>query len=84
MQGLGKELNCDSESSKYTAILCVHDWSKDMAPSIVTILHDAFKKVVAGPEFLEAMKAQELALPYQAPEDQTTPSFMTMTGMKRS
>jgi tripartite-type tricarboxylate transporter receptor subunit TctC len=49
-----------------------------MAPSIVTILHDAFKKALADPEFLESMKAQGLALPYQAPEDLITPSFMTM------
>jgi tripartite-type tricarboxylate transporter receptor subunit TctC len=49
-----------------------------MAPSIVTILHDAFKKALADPEFLESMTAQGLALPYQAPEDLTTPSFMTM------
>jgi len=42
---------------------------KGMAPSIVKILHDAFRKGMGGPEFLDAMKAQGLALYYQGPED---------------
>jgi tripartite-type tricarboxylate transporter receptor subunit TctC len=51
---------------------------KVMTPSLVTILHDAFKKALADPEFLESIKAQGLAFLCQGPEDLPTLPFVTM------